>query len=219
MTLTKRTRGYLPHWESEGGTYFVTFHLGDSLPATVLAKLTRQREMLDAVVRSGRQLTPIESVRAHQLRRKEMERCLDANHGECILRSAGCAAIVAERLAFRDGNHYDLFAWVVMPNHVHALFRPETGHDLAEILGAWKSVSTRLINAARSKRGSLWQREYYDHLIRDEAEFIHAVEYILDNPRRAGLRDWPLGICERVIGPAGGGAGATLAHQLKGDIA
>ena len=68
MTLTKRTRGYLPHWESEGGTYFVTFHLADSLPATVLAKLTRQREMLDAVVRSGRQLTPIESVRAHQLR-------------------------------------------------------------------------------------------------------------------------------------------------------
>jgi REP element-mobilizing transposase RayT len=78
-----------------------------------------------------------------------------------------------------------------LPNHVHALFRPETGHDLAEILGAWKSVSTRLINAARSRRGSIWQREYYDHLLRDEAEFIHAVEYILDNPRRAGLRDWP----------------------------
>ena len=79
---------------------------------------------------------------------------------------------------------YELFAWVVMPNHVHALFQPETGHDLAEIPGAWKSVSTRLINKVRDGRGSVWQREYYDHLIRDEAEFIHAVEYILGNPRR-----------------------------------
>jgi REP element-mobilizing transposase RayT len=191
MALTRRTRGYLPHWEAEGGTYFVTFHLGDSLPSTVLAKLTRQRKMLEAVVRSGRQLTPIESVRALQLRRKELERYLDANHGECILRRAECAAIVAERLAFRDGNPYELLAWVVMPNHAHALFRPAAGHDLAEILGAWKSVSTRLINAIQNRRGVLWQREYYDHLIRDEAEFIHAVEYILDNPRRAGLRDWP----------------------------
>jgi len=191
VALTKRTRGYLPHWEAEGGTYSVTFHLGDSLPANVLAKLTRQREMIKAVLRSGRQLTPMESVRAHQLRRKEIEEYLDANHGGCILRKAECAAIVAERLAFRDGNDYELFAWVVMPNHVHALFQPETGHDLAEILGAWKSVSTRLINKVRDRRGSVWQREYYDHLIRDEAEFIHAVEYILDNPRRAGLRDWP----------------------------
>jgi putative transposase len=121
MALTRRTRGYLPHWEEEGGTYFVTFHLGDSLPSTVLANLTRQRKMLEAVVRSGRQLTPIEFVRAHQLRRKEIERYLDANHGECILRRAECAAIVAERLAFCDRNHYELFAWVVMPNHVHSI--------------------------------------------------------------------------------------------------
>jgi menaquinone-specific isochorismate synthase len=99
--------------------------------------------------------------------------------------------MVAERLAFRDGKDYELFAWVVMPNHVHALFQPETGHDLAEILGAWKSVSTRLINKVRDRRGSVWQRESYDHLIRDEAEFTHAIEYIPENARRAGLRGWP----------------------------
>ena len=146
---------------------------------------------MEAVLRSGRQLTPMESVRAHRLRCKEIEEYLDANHGECILRQAELAAIVAERLAFRDGDHYELFAWVVMPNHVHALFQPETGHDLAGVLGAWKSVSTRLINKVRDRRGFVWQREYYDHLIRAEAEFTHAVEYILDNARRAGLRGWP----------------------------
>jgi len=147
MALTKRPRGYLPHWEAEGGTYSVTFHLGDSLPANVLAKLTRERETIKVLLRSGRQLTPMESVRAHQLHRKQIQEYLDANHGECILRQAEYATIVAERLAFREGNDYELFAWVVMQS--------------------------------------------YDHLIRDEAEFTHAVEYILDNARYAGLRGWP----------------------------
>jgi hypothetical protein len=79
MALTKRTRGYLPHWEAEGGTYSGTFHLGDSLPANVLAKLTRQREAIKVLLRSGRQLTPMESVRAHQLHRKQIQEYLDAN--------------------------------------------------------------------------------------------------------------------------------------------
>ena len=46
-------------------------------------------------------------------------------------------------------------------------------------------------NKVLGRSGSFWQDEYYDHLIRDEAEFTHAVEYILDNARRAGLRGWP----------------------------
>ena len=50
MALTKRTRGYLPHWEAEGGSYSVTFRLGDSLPANVLAKLTRQRETIQVLL-------------------------------------------------------------------------------------------------------------------------------------------------------------------------
>jgi menaquinone-specific isochorismate synthase len=37
----------------------------------------------------------------------------------------------------------------------------------------------------------MWELESYDHLVRDEEEFDHAVQYIRDNPAKAGLKDWP----------------------------
>jgi hypothetical protein len=40
-------------------------------------------------------------------------------------------------------------------------------------------------------QGSFWQREYYDHLLRDEAEFRRAVRYVAENPAKAGPVDWP----------------------------
>jgi hypothetical protein len=55
---------------------------------------------------------------------------------------------------------------------------------------SWKKYTSRRINAMVSRRGMLWQNEYYDHLIRDEQEFARAVQYISDNPRKAGLSGW-----------------------------
>ena len=65
--ITKRTRGYLPHWEHNDGTYFVTFRLGDSLPKAVLEELLRQKRMLTAAKNCGRKLLPIESVTEKRL--------------------------------------------------------------------------------------------------------------------------------------------------------
>jgi putative transposase len=44
--------------------------------------------------------------------------------------------------------------------------------------------------ALLERQGTLWQREYYDHVIRDQAELARAVEYIHNNPVKAGLHDW-----------------------------
>ena len=41
------------------------------------------------------------------------------------------------------------------------------------------------------RTGEFWPEEYYDHLIRDEADYAHARRYLLENPATAGLRDWP----------------------------
>ena len=41
------------------------------------------------------------------------------------------------------------------------------------------------------RSGEFWQREYYDHLIRSEAEFDRAMRYVMDNPSKAGLKNWP----------------------------
>ena len=60
--------------------------------------------------------------------------------------------------------------------------------------------------------GPFWQREYYDHLLRSEAEFERAVRYVLNNPVKAHLRNWEW-VWVRGQGAratAGEGAGATI---------
>jgi hypothetical protein len=70
------------------------------------------------------------------------------------------------------------------------VFRPRKGHDLPEILHSWKSFSAKEANKALSRSGVFWQEESYDHLIRDEDDFRHALTYVLDNPEKAGLKGW-----------------------------
>ncbi len=78
-----------------------------------------------------------------------------------------------------------------MPNHVHVVFQPLAGHGLADILHSWKSFTAKKANRLLGRLGEFWQREYYDHLIRDGEEFQRIVRYVGENPRRAGLRNWP----------------------------
>ena len=78
-----------------------------------------------------------------------------------------------------------------MPNHVHVVFRPIGNHQLAAILHSWKSYTANAANRILKRTGSFWQREYYDHLIRNEEDFLRIVRYVMNNPVKAGLRDWP----------------------------
>ena len=75
-----------------------------------------------------------------------------------------------------------------MPNHVHVLFRPLGKHVLAEILKSWKGFTAREINKRIGKKGSLWQDEYWDRLIRSERHFFKVAEYIRENPVKARLK-------------------------------
>ena len=100
----------------------------------------------------------------------------------------------------------DLDAFQVMPNHVHAIFRildvelsersvdPQlaqpsrhlAGHELGELgalIGNLKAVCTRRINRMRHSHGApVWQRNYWEHIIRDEGEYARIRDYILTNP-------------------------------------
>ena len=78
-----------------------------------------------------------------------------------------------------------------MPNHVHVVFQPKEPNKLAEILHSWKSYSAQRANMILSRRGALWQREYYDHLIRDGKQLDRAIRYTAENPLKANLKNWP----------------------------
>jgi REP element-mobilizing transposase RayT len=182
----------LPHWEVEGAVYFVTFRLADSLPKKALQELDSEREdILATASQMGRSLTSTERKRMRQLQVRKLERTLDAGAGECFLRDPAIARVVVNALEEFDGSRYWLFAWSVMPNHVHVLFQAIGKIPLAVILHSWKSYSAKAANQILGRSGEFWQREYYDYLIRNEAEFDRAMRYVMENPSKAGLKDWP----------------------------
>ncbi len=77
-----------------------------------------------------------------------------------------------------------------MPNHVHVLVEPITGFELESILHSWKSFTAHALNKRLEQTGEVWQKESYDHLIRNEESYAKVVEYVTSNPGAAGLRNW-----------------------------
>jgi REP element-mobilizing transposase RayT len=128
---------------------------------------------------------------------ERVERYLDAGQGSSVLHGPRAAAIVEQTLRRHDGAQYDLHAWVVMPNHVHALFTPRQGFELSHIVQAWKSVSARAINRLLDRKGQLWQEDYFDRYMRDGSHFERTMGYIEWNPVEASLcatpQEWPCG--------------------------
>jgi REP element-mobilizing transposase RayT len=87
--------------------------------------------------------------------------------------------------------HYhgvDLDVFIVMPNHVHGVViladRSERRHAISEIVRGFKTFSARRVNERAGSRGVLWQRGYYEHVIRNEKALDRIRAYIANNPRR-----------------------------------
>lgn len=97
--------------------------------------------------------------------------------------------------------HIQLDAHIIMPNHIHGIVwltrgaglkpAPTNGdsdrarHGLPEIVRAFKTFSARHINAFQGSVGSpVWQRNYYEHVIRNDESLNRIRQYITDNPSR-----------------------------------
>ena len=95
----------------------------------------------------------------------------------------------------------DLHEHVVMPNHLHGIIgirharrggsrTAPTGFasgrkPLGRLIGAFKTVSTKRINEMRGTPGApVWQRNYYEHVVRSEEELNRIQQYVIDNPLR-----------------------------------
>lgn len=162
-------RGYLPHRDAPGLIQFVTFRLHDSFPAA-------RRGEWEALLR----------IEDNRQRRARLEQYLDRGFGPCWLGQAKIATLAEGALWHFDHERYDLLAWVIMPNHVHALV--QTRHTpLAHVLQSWKRFIAREANLLLGREGSFWEREYWDTYMRDEAQLIKAQNYIDQNPVKAGL--------------------------------
>lgn len=119
---------------------------------------------------------------------RKIECYLDQGDGACLLRRPEIADVAAEALRHYKGQQYLLDEWVVMPNHVHVVLWPKPNFTLSEILKGRKRQIARQANLILRRTGeTFWQRESYDHWIRNDEEKSRIRRYIQMNPVKAGL--------------------------------
>ncbi len=120
--------------------------------------------------------------------------------GEIRVNEHGRIAVESWAWLSRQYGYVDIDEWVVMPNHLHGILiindnckggsrtaPTETMRrkSLGRLIGAFKTVSSKQINQIRSTPGhAVWQRNYYEHIIRGEKEMNRIREYIIDNPAK-----------------------------------
>ena len=99
------------------------------------------------------------------------------------------ANIIVDQLKFRRrANEIRLFCYCIMPDHLHLLLSlgESYGKTLPNWISAFKRNSARSINEIVSIK-ELWQRNFYDHVIRKDESLLKIGEYILNNPVRKGI--------------------------------
>jgi putative transposase len=196
-------RRNLPHIQPPGACFFITFRLAGSLPISVQRALRSEAEVqlhnLQAIT------DPVERARreyeAHRKHFGRWDAALDAeSSGPHWLKAQRVAEIVAESIHHLNGRLYYLDSFCIMSNHVHLLFTPlqdddAVYHGLAKIMHSLKGYTAKQANLALGRTGQFWQRESFDHIVRDSDEMSRIRRYILNNPVKAGLvehwKDWP----------------------------
>ncbi len=118
-------------------------------------------------------------------------------------------AVVAD---VRRRHPFRIHGWVVLPDHLHCVI--ELPEDDADFAVRWRLIKmgfskglpkTEHRSATRQRRGErgIWQRRYWEHLIRDEADFQAHMDYVHINPLKHGLvtrvSDWPYSTFHRLV--------------------
>ena len=108
-------------------------------------------------------------------------------------------------------NPFHIDAWVVLPEHMHALLTLPAGDlDYSGRIRHIKSRFTRLLAGSgvviqknTRREYDVWQPRFWEHTIRDELDYAHHVEYIHYNPVKHGyvqrVRDWPFSTFHRYV--------------------
>ena len=114
--------------------------------------------------------------------------------------------------ATRAERPFRIDAWVVLPDHLHCLWTLPPGDD--DFSNRWKVIKIRFVqclppieprSGVRARRGErgIWQRRFWEQVIRDEADYARHVDYIHFNPVKHGwcgsVREWPYSTFHRWV--------------------
>jgi REP element-mobilizing transposase RayT len=182
----------LPHWEVDSATYFITIRRHGALPKDVTIRLRD----LAAAVKGARSEADKLSLERKLFR--DLEHWLD--HTPVVRDLAGpdmARAIMDSIYTYESLGRWRVYAFVVMPSHLHLLVQIQTG-NLATMMRDFKHWTGRAGNQILGQKGvRFWQREWFDHWPRSGDELERIFVYIHENPVNAGLvqrvEDWPFG--------------------------
>jgi len=187
----------LPHWFQPGVAVFITMRTLDSMPCDVIQLWDRQQR--DWLLRQGftieadhelpqwNQLPATLQNPYRKMRDRLFHWHLDACHGACHLRNRALAESVLNSLWYFNGSRYEIDCAIVMPNHVHLIamfYLPTTCRDQCT---SWQRFTAKEINIRLGQKGSFWQGEPFEHLIRSAEQLIFLRNYIAQNGVAAKL--------------------------------
>jgi REP element-mobilizing transposase RayT len=166
----------------------VTVRCADSLPKAVVSQLSEiQRSIAEIEPRSD----GFRSLQRQYF--QTMEKYLDKGVGSCPLNNSLAADLIVQELEALEKIGIKVPHFAIMPNHWHALLVP-TNDDWVGFGATMQRVKGRTARAIRSivgGKGAVWQREWFDRWVRDDAEWKRCVSYVRNNPVKAGLAsDW-----------------------------
>jgi len=201
--MTTFYRRNLPHIHPSHAAFFITLRLAGSLPLEVIERLREEFHAEERRLKQTLSGTALLTER-YKIQKKffgRYDEWLDQMaHGPSWLRQPEIAQLVVDEIRRLDGTHYDLWAFCIMPNHVHLLVNMARFGDgdikgppspLSQALHLLKGRTARYANRSLERSGKFWQDESYDHVVRDEAELQRILQYIVNNPVKAGLvTDW-----------------------------
>jgi type I restriction enzyme R subunit len=173
----------LPHWKQEDTIIFLTWRLWDSVPKVITQKWMDE-------IRNRRELKPTSPIRSNELELdlfENWDQRLDRGTGSCLLKDPKASKILKDALSFYHGTHYLLLNFAIMPTHLHLLYLPKIDKALESQIRQWKSYTSRELNKLLNLKGPVWQKGYWDRLMRNPIELYRVFRYIKQNPAKAGI--------------------------------
>lgn len=190
-----------------GQAYFVTICLWNAVAPGALSNYTNSLRELEWKIdyrkkhqQYDRILKELEIDYSQTRRRyfKAFDRLLAKNTDRTIdLNNPEISKIITGGITFWAPSHIENYAWCIMPNHVHWVFRTrERDHEgnpvyVTDILKSVKEHTTRKINSVLEREGPFWLEENFEIAIRDDKRLGRVLDYTLNNPVAAKLVDIP----------------------------
>jgi len=179
--MKEESRRNLPHFYAQDAIYDINFRLANTIPKSLSDEYywTLKQENKSK-----------QTKRNSNLYNEIMDDYLDRNsNGINWLRNEKIRLETISSINFNNKRLYSVIAFCIMPNHVHLIINtfnyPYT--PLGKILKSIKQFSATQANKILKQEGQFWQHESYDHIVRNRNELAARINYVKNNPVKAGL--------------------------------